>query len=214
MGILSKRAAKYYFLHGLKLSAVSIGSILCVGFVWTLSMFGVDDWNERVIRMVLQFTRYVVPYLNLCYSIYSPSWYDSMVLSMGARRKDIFYGNIIKQSVFALTNVLFFGLIALISGQTGIVEQAAMITCMSLFGGAFGLYMGHKVKKYGRVVMMAACFIFIIFYTGTSLLYIIDGNFIAKVEAYKPVLIAGAVILFGVMEVLIYRVNKKSMVVL
>lgn len=214
MGILSKRAAKYYFLHGLKLSAVSIGSILCVGFVWTLTMFGVDDWNESVIRMVLQFTRYIVPYLNLCYSIYSPSWYDSLALSMGARRKDIFYGNIIKQSVFALTNVLFFGLIALISGQTGIVEQAAMITCMSLFSGAFGLYMGHKVKKYGRVVMMAACFIFIIFYMGTSLLYIVDGGFMAKIETYKQVLIAGAVILFGVMEVLIYRVNKKSMVVL
>lgn len=214
MGILSKRAAKYYFLHGLKLSAVSIGSILCVGFVWTLTMFGEDGWDERVIRMALQFTRYMVPYLNLCYSIYSPSWYDSLALSMGARRKDIFYGNIIKQSVFALTNVLFFCLLALISGQTGIVEQAVSIACISLFGGAFGLYMGHKVKKYGRVVMMAACFIFVIFYTGTSLLYIIDGNFIAKVEAYKPVLIAGAVILFGVMEVMIYRVNKKSMVVL
>ena len=74
--------------------------------------------------------------------------------------------------------------------------------------------MGHKVKKYGRVVMMAACFIFIIFYMGTSLLYIVDGGFMAKIETYKQVLIAGAVILFGVMEVLIYRVNKKSMVVL
>ena len=62
--------------------------------------------------------------------------------------------------------------------------------------------------------MMAACFIFIIFYMGTSLLYIVDGGFMAKIETYKQVLIAGAVILFGVMEVLIYRVNKKSMVVL
>ncbi len=217
MGILSKRAAKYYFLHGLKLSAVSIGSILCAGFVWTLSMFGVDDWNERVIRvirMVLQFTRYIVPYLNLCYSIYSPSWYDSMVLSMGARRKDIFYGNIVRQSVFIFANALFFCLFVLISGQTSFIVQVLPLVCISFLSGAFGLYMGHKVKKHGRVILFLATFVFVILFNVTSILVLINDRFMAIFNAYKPFMTVGAVILFVILEVLVYRVNKKSMVVL
>ena len=214
MGILSKRVAKYYFLHGLKLAAITIGSILCAGFVWILSMFGVDDWNERVIRMVLQFMFYMVPFLNLCYSMYSPGWYDSLTLSMGARRKDIFYGNIVRQSVFIFANALFFCLFVLISGQTSFIVQVLPLVCISFLSGAFGLYMGHKVKKHGRVILFLATLVFVILFNVTSILVLINDRFMAIFNAYKPFMTVGAVILFVILEVLVYRVNKKSMVVL
>ena len=218
MNELSKRVAKYYSKQGFKLFLYVIFFMITVAIAWGLVLFGDDyDWKRKLLSMLLGYYEWIVPYLIFYYSIYAPTWHDGVAMSMGVRRKDVFCGNLIKLGTYALCNALSECLLILLSNQTEQMNRALFLMAISLAAGSLGHFMGYKVYRYGKTFMIFSAIVFIVAYFVIRVSYAINhygmaNNFLY--ERYIFVYILGSIILFGVMEMLIYKANKKSVVIM
>ncbi len=214
MSELSKRSAKYYFIGGLK--QVGIMILLQVALVVEWVVLGYDDHEnimDFVIEMLITAGAYFTIFINLLYAMYGPNWYDSMVLSMGARRKDVFWGEMIKQITFVVGNSLVYMLVVAISKEHSYMY---FILCSAVIGiavGPLGLVIGHTMKKFGKlaviiVALISGCF-------GAFLIFSVeDSKFAIKFPhiGFALVLLVGIVV-FVASEAWVYKLNKKSMVI-
>lgn len=216
MSDLFKRTAKYYFRQGIKLfSYISLG-VLAVAVMWTVTLLGEgDDWSRRLFLMLLEFFEFFMPYAAFMFSLYAATLNDGIVLSMGARRKDIFIGNLIKQGTYALCNALGYLLLALPVWEQGRIKHVLFVIAMSLAAGASGYFFGYKVDKYNNAVAAVVAIVYMLLYVLIRYSFvIIDVGFSAYAFENNVVIYAlGALLIFAGMEVLIYRANKYSSVV-
>ncbi len=212
MSDLSKRAAKYYLVQGVRLFIAVLLGMTFVGTVWILTHFGETNYVESVFYMILSLGTVFMIMMNFMYSVYSPGWYDSMVLSMGARRKDIFWGVLIKQITFSVCYAIFLSLMSILTSRPERIKSIMMSAAASLFMGAAGIIVGHAVKKCGRIVY----YIFLIIVSGVgagSMVMLEHREHVFTLgNATKYVIAMAGLLLFVIMEFVIYRLNKKSMV--
>ena len=205
MSELSKRAAKYYFIQGIKLVMVSLLVLIFGGVMWTFFSMGEANAFEHVLNMIFSFGTLFMIMLNFLYSMYSPAWYDSLVLSMGARRKDVFFGELLKQITFIIGTVLIYIILAVSLHRPEHIITILTCSIISLLMGAVGLIVGHKIKKY--VFVNAALF-------ATLGIRQADGKTLIDAHAdSRYVIVSAALLLFAILEFVVYRINKKAMVV-
>lgn len=153
MSDLSKRTYKYYFLNGMK----NYGIVLLLELVLILEwiLIGSDeDLMDFVPRMFVMVCGLFTPLMNGIYSMYGPSWYDSLTLSMGARRKDIFVGQIIRQLIMVVCNTAVVVLVGKIFLSDFFVYYAYATALVGLETGAAGLVIGHKLRRYGKIIIV------------------------------------------------------------
>ncbi|MBO4911124.1 MAG: hypothetical protein J5504_00230 [Butyrivibrio sp.] len=218
MSELSKRVVKYYFKQGFKLFAYVLLGIIPLGCVWAFMVYGNDyDWKRQLFRMLFGYCEWLVPYFIFCFSMQAPTWHDSMAMSMGARRKDVFCGNLIKQGTFALCSSFGYILLILWSRQTEQMNHVLFLLAISLASGSVGHFLGYKVYRYGRKVMLISVIAFLITYSVVRVSYTINYYHMAKMFSFEKNIFAyilGFIILFVVMEILIYKANKKCVVIM
>ncbi len=212
MSDLSKRAAKYYLVQGVRLFIAVLLGMTFVGTVWILTHFGETNYVESVFYRIFSLGTVFMIMMNFMYSVYSPGWYDSMVLSMGARRKDIFWGVLIKQITFIVCYAIFLSLMSILTSRPERIKSIMMSSAVSLFMGAAGIIVGHAVKKYGRIVYHI--FLIIVLGVGSGSLVMLEHreHVFTLGNATKYVIAMAGLLLFVIMEFVIYRLNKKSMV--
>ena len=218
MSELSKRAAKYYFVQGAK-QALFVFAFLMMMTVFNSLVFidgSVKDSFMNSIGNALRYGSYMIILCNFMFSVYGPNWYDSIALSLGCRRKDIFIGEMIKQAVFVLSN--FIVLIAL--AVIGNMDSVMVLIGTAILGfimGPLGLILGHKIKKIGRIVIIIPIMI------GAFLSATLSNVIAMRTEAFLTEgssmtgfvigFIIVAIVLYTLFEFLAYNLNKKSMVV-
>ena len=218
MSELSKRAAKYYFVQGAK-QALFVFAFLMMMTVFNSLVFidgSVKDSFMNSIGNALRYGSYMIILCNFMFSVYGPNWYDSIALSLGCRRKDIFIGEMIKQAVFVLSN--FIVLIAL--AVIGNMDSVMVVIGTAILGfimGPLGLILGHKIKKIGRIVIIIPIMI------GAFLSATLSNVIAMRTEAFLTEgssmtgfvigFIIVAIVLYTLFEFLAYNLNKKSMVV-
>ena len=214
MSDLSKRTYKYYLINGLK----NYGLILLIEMLLILEwiLIGSDeDLREYIPRMFVMVGGLFTTILNGIYSMYGPGWYDSLTLSMGARRKDIFVGQLIKQLIIVVCNTAVVAVVASIFLSKFFMYYVYATALMGLVTGAAGLVIGHKLRKYGKVVIM-------VIVSGCAILggiigvgAAIDGNakIITNVASIPPIIFPILmVLLFVGLEVWGYKLSKTMMV--
>ena len=218
MSELSKRAAKYYFVQGAK-QALFVFAFLMMMIVFNSLVFidgSLKDSFMNSIGNALCYGSYMVILCNFMFSVYGPNWYDSIALSLGCRRKDIFIGEMIKQAVFVLSN--FIVLIALeVIGNMDSVMVLIGTAILGFIMGPLGLILGHKIKKIGRIVIIIPIMIGV--FLSATLSNVIAMRREAFLTEGSPMtgfvigFIIVAAVLFTLFEFWAYNLNKKSMVV-
>lgn len=213
MSSLSLRTYKYYFIRGLKWALYMIGLQCVLVLEWVL--FGVDNGGDLlsyVLNMYISCGVLLLIIVNTMFSIYGPNWYDSIVLSMGARRKDIFWGEMIKQLVFIVANALVFITVSIVFGRTESVIYIVLAAIIGFILGPVGLIVGYSIKNYGRIVVAVIamiCGIFGAIMSGFAR----TGYSIIKFPLITiPAVFVGAIVVFVLLEVWVYKLNKKCMV--
>ena len=217
MSELSKRAAKYYFVQGIKQFLFVIGFIAMM-IVFNCLLFDQGSETEVFmdgVGMALFTGRLMVIALNFMFSVYGPNWYDSMALSLGCRRKDIFIGEMIKQAVFVLCNMILLISLATVTKQ----RHSWILVVSGIFAfvvGPLGLVVGHKVKKIGMMVIVIL--MLVTAFLGQCVVNMIGPKldvFLAEGHSCIGLVIGFiivAAVLFTIFEYWAYKLNKNSMV--
>lgn len=213
MSSLAKRSAKYFFKEGIKTLGLVLG-IECILIIEWL-IIGSDEKSlvEYVLNMFMSVGSIFIIMMNMMYSFYGPNWYDSMALSMGARRKDIFIGELIKQFTFVGGNFVALSLIAVIFQQYKYIILILISCIIAIALGPIGLIVGHKVSKYGKVIIMIIAIIGGVFGVSLAMAGFWMNEFITGFPAFTfQLVILGAIVIFGLAELWAYKLNQKSMV--
>ena len=213
MSSLAKRSAKYFFKEGLKTLGLVLGLECLLIIEWLI--IGSDEKSlvEYVLNMFMSVGSIFIVMMNLMYSFYGPNWYDSMALSMGARRKDIFIGELIKQFTFVGGNFVALSLIAVIFQQYKYIILILISCIIAIALGPIGLIVGHKVSKYGKVIIMIIAIIGGVFGVSLAMAGFWMNEFITGFPAFTfQLVILGAIVIFGLAELWAYKLNQKSMV--
>lgn len=215
MGSLANRARKFYFLQGLKLFGYVSAVQLILVFEWI--MFGTEeaDMVGFVSQNFITFNAAFMVLFNMMFSIYGPNWYDSMVLSMGARRKDIFWGEIIKQVTYTTLTAALNIIVCIVFNHTNFLGYTFVAIATAMILGAGGLVIGYKIRKYGKIVIFGILMvIFILSGIVGGLMAIGKFTVISKLGSGLLLTAVGAVavIVFILLELWAYKLNQKSMV--
>ncbi|SFU89915.1 hypothetical protein [Butyrivibrio sp. INlla21] len=218
MGELSKRAAKYYFVQGTK-QALFVLAFLAMITVLNCLVFvdgSVMDSLMDNIGSSIRYGSYMIVLCNFMFSVYGPNWYDSIALSLGCRRKDIFIGEMIKQVMFVLSDFIVLIALATVAKQEYIIVLIGFVV-LGLVMGPLGLIVGHKIKRIGRIVVLVTIMVGAFF--SAMLSNIIAMRTEAFITEGCPVtgvvigFIIVAAVLYTLFEFWAYNLNKKSMVV-
>ena len=213
MSSLAKRSAKYFFKEGLKTLGLVLGMECLLIIEWLIIGSDEESIVEYVLNMFMSVGSIFIVMMNLMYSFYGPNWYDSMVLSMGARRKDIFVGELIKQFTFVGGNFVALSLVAIILHQYKYIIIVLTTSIIAIALGPIGLIVGHKVSKYGKVIIMIIAIIGGVFGVSLAMAGFWMNEFITGFPAFTfQLVILGAIVIFGLAELWAYKLNQKSMV--
>jgi hypothetical protein len=214
MNSLGMRSARYFMVRAVKYLGVVIG----VGLFLVAEMFvvniGEPDQMEVALNWLITGPIFMALIMNVAYSLYSVSWTDSVVLSMGARRKDIFIGDIIQTIVVLGGAWLFVTIAAIITNQSAMIGFNSIVFAIGFPFGALATVVAHKLQKLGRVVMFV--FVFIAAMLGglagglSASGAVISLDWFAGLSAIT--ITGAALIIYLLLEVYIYRLNKTSMV--
>ncbi|WP_028243294.1 hypothetical protein [Pseudobutyrivibrio ruminis] len=213
MSSLAKRSAKYFFKEGLKTLGLVLGLECLLIIEWLI--IGSDEKSlvEYVLNMFMSVGSIFIIMMNMMYSFYGPNWYDSMALSMGARRKDIFVGELIKQFTFVFGNFIALSLVAVIFQQYKYIILILISCIIAIALGPIGLIVGHKVSKYGKVIIMIIAIIGGVFGASLAIGGFWMKEYVTELSGFTfPLLIVGAIAIFALAELWAYKLNQKSMV--
>ena len=212
MSELSKKSAKYYFIQGIKMMGliVALQAILCVE--WALMAKDTATLFEEISRMSIMCGIMFMILFNLIYSVYGPNWLDSLVLSMGARRKDVFVGEIIKQFTFIILNTALYLIIAVVTDSKQWLPIILISVAVAALSGAIGQVIGHKIKKYGKVYLVVIGLIAGCFGAFASVTTFLEIDVLGFLNMSTGLVIALALVLFGLFEFWTYKLGQKSMV--
>lgn len=214
MSDLSKRTYKYYLMNGLK----NYGLILLIEMLLILEwiLIGSDeDLREYIPRMFVMVGGLFTTILNGIYSMYGPGWYDSLTLSMGARRKDIFVGQLIKQLIIVVCNTAVVAVVASIFLSKFFMYYVYATALMGLVTGAAGNVVGHKLRRYGKVVIMVIVIACVILGASIGMVVALDGSpvLLTNVGSIPPAVFPILIILLFVgLEAWGYKLSKTMMV--
>ena len=214
MSSLAKRSAKYYFKEGLKALALVLGIECFLVIEWFI--LGANEKNpmDYLFQMVMSVGCIIVVMVNMMYSFYGPNWYDSLAMSMGARRKDIFLGELIKQATFVGSYMVVYIILIAIFNKYEYLLLMILSSIVSFALGPVGLVIGHKVHNHGKVIVFIIAMIagggggFIGFFSATGVSIGIES-----IGAYVIIaVLIISVIIFALFEFWAYKLNQKSMV--
>ncbi len=214
MSDLSKRTYKYYLINGLK----NYGLILLIEMLLILEwiLIGSDeDLRDYIPRMFVMVGGLFTPILNGIYSMYGPGWYDSLTLSMGARRKDIFVGQLIKQLIIVACNTAVVAVVASIFLSKFFMYYVYATALIGLVTGAAGNVVGHKLRRYGKVVIMVIVIACVILGASIGMVVALDGSpvLLTNVGSIPPAVFPILIILLFVgLEAWGYKLSKTMMV--
>ena len=147
MNSLGMRSARYFLVRAVKYLGVVIG----VGLFLVAEMFvlniGEPDQMEVALNWLISGPIFMALIMNVAYSLYSVSWTDSVVLSMGARRKDIFIGDIIQTIVLLGGAWLFVTIAAIITNQSTMIGFNSIILFKLSFKSSILCFGNPNIKS-------------------------------------------------------------------
>ncbi len=211
---LATRSNIYYAVTGLKLLGTVGACVLVLVAEFFIMYYGNDELFKYQMNTLVMLAMMFLVMFNGIFSLYSANWTDSMVLSMGARRKDIFRGQIIK-TVVAM--VLGTGVVIAAMYLTDQMDHLRIVIGMAIAAfpiSALFYALGHKIRKFGKlgfvVIIMAATIGGILFGFNAAT----PGNPLAAFvrNLNTGAIIGIAVVLYLLFELWAYKLNKKSMV--
>ncbi|SDI50803.1 hypothetical protein SAMN05421493_11664 [Pseudobutyrivibrio sp. 49] len=215
MKSLARRSAEHYFIQGIKIFGLVMGLQVILAFEFFLMGAEMTDMLGYIVQNVVAFTGMFMILFNTIYAIYGPNWLDSVVLSMGARRKDVFWGQIIQQLTFITGCVIVSLAICFIFDRKMLVGFTFLAAAASILAGVIGTVIGYKIKKFGKIVMMIIIMI----------MACLGGVVGAMAAVGKQIHISalnnglsltvigvGTIIVFILLELWAYKLNSKCMV--
>ena len=214
MSSLAKRSAKYFFKEGLKAVGIVLGLECLLVIEWFILGTDEEHFVDYLFQMVMSVGCIIVVMMNMMYSFYGPNWYDSMALSMGARRKDIFLGELIKQATFVGSYMVVYIILIAIFNKYEYLLLMILSSIVSFALGPVGLVIGHKVHNHGKVIVFIIAMIagggggFVGFGAATGLAFGAEmlGAFLITAT------VIGSIIIFALFEFWAYKLSQKSMV--
>ncbi len=215
MGDLRKRTCMYYLKDAGKmlLMAIGIEAIIVVEQI-ILSLGEEDSISSMFISAIVLFGMFIL-LLNSIYAMYGPAWTDSIVLSMGARRSDIFVGSILKEITFVGAGLIILLAACFLTSNYDLIFYSIYVCIASLVLSGIARIIGHKIKKFGKIAIMVFAVICSIFGIVAGMSMALDGFIFDwfKFSVNTSVLTWGVLlIIYGILQDIVYRLNRKARV--
>lgn len=212
---LAARSLTYYLKSSLQYFgyALGIGTLIFVEFLFIHS--GEADAIGIAFRMAVAILVMFIAMLNPMYAMYSPNWYDANVLAMGGRRKDIFWGSIIKEILFLLMGVILVSVIYVIYGTPEMIPASVYIMVGSLPFTGLARIIGHKIRKNGRVAVVIIALVAGFSAAAASTFSGLGKNIsdlLPSGGASMVLFILVAVGIYSVLQIFVHRLCSKAMV--
>ncbi|MCR5416466.1 MAG: hypothetical protein K6E79_06700 [Pseudobutyrivibrio sp.] len=204
MDTLKARTIKFYLIKSFQLVVITIGLGLLL-FVEGL-FFGIGEADQMIESINLGSTGLLIGIMLMpaMYAIYGPNLYDSLVLSMGARRIDIFWGNILKEVTFSVCSAIIICIF-------GAVIDLPNFTTLSLIVPSFGLIMSAlcrlvaiKFKNVGKLAIVVVALIS--GFVGATVGYTFEQNTLVDVFSNMNV---GLFVVLGIIGVVAYAIVER-----
>ena len=215
MKSLARRSAEYYFMQGLKMFGLIMGLQLILAIEWIIMGVEETDLIGYVTQSIVIFSAMFMVMFNTLYTVYGPNWYDSIVLSMGARRKDVFRGQIIQQvTCIALCTIVNLA-ICIIFNHVEFIGYTILSAAVAFLFGVAGTVIGYKIKRFGKVVIFIILMIITCIGAALGALTALGKDLVFTVLSSGPlfpVIGIGTIIAFILLEIWAYKLNSKSMV--
>ena len=212
---LAARSLTYYLKTSVQYIgySIAIAALIFVEFLFIHS--GEADTFGIAFRMAVSILAMFIAMLNPMYALYSPNWYDSNVLSMGGRRRDIFWGSIVKEILFILMGLIIVSAIYSIYGTPEMIPTAVYLMFGSLPFTGLARIIGHKIRKNGRIAVVVIAIVAGFSAAAVSMisnsgLYVFDFLPEGGVSMLLYILIALGI--YAVLQIFVYRMCSKAMV--
>lgn len=212
---LAARSLTYYLKTSVQYIgySIAIAALIFVEFLFIHS--GEVDAFGIAFRMAVSILALFIAMLNPMYALYSPNWYDGNVLSMGGRRKDIFWGSIVKEILFILMGLIIVSVIYSIYGTPEMIPIAVYLMFGSLPFTGLARIIGHKIRKNGRIAVIAIAIVAGLSAAAASMISnsrLYDFNFLPEGGVSMLLYILIALGIYAVLQIFIYRLCSKAMV--
>ena len=214
MASLSVRTIKHYFMRSLMLLGGCLGVLLLLSVELVLIN---SDGSLDIVKMsrtVILCEALAIFLVNSLYSLYGVSWFDSIVLSMGSLRKYIFWGEILQNNIVVCGGLIISFVGITVFNQYNISTHILMLNIMALPSAALFNIIGHKLQRYGRAVVIVLVIISTLLGGSIGASTVMDGDGIFAMIHGVPFIgvSIGAVIVFLLLEIWVYKLYKQMMV--
>ena len=212
---LAARSLTYYLKTSVQYLgySIAIAALIFVEFLFIHS--GEADAYGIAFRMAVSILAMFIAMLNPMYALYSPNWYDSNVLSMGGRRRDIFWGSIVKEILFILMGLIIVSAIYSIYGTPEMIPTAVYLMFGALPFTGLARIIGHKIRKNGRIAVIIIAVLAGFSAATASALSRVRINILDILPgdgASMLLYILIALGIYAVLQIFIYRLCSKAMV--
>ena len=212
---LAARSLKYYLGIGLQRLGITVGISALIFVEFFIIHAGEPDHIEYTVRLSLLMFSLFVMLFGPMYAMYGPNWYDSNVLMMGGRRRDIFWGVIAKEIFYVVACLIIIIVADILAGTTQLIPYGVFMIGLSLpFSGIMRI-IGHNIKKHGRLPVIILAIVAGACGAGMSMTQTMGID----VYSYLPSTVSGLSVfmliclgLYGVFQIFVYKLVSKAMV--
>ena len=215
MSDLRKRVCIHYLKDAGKMILMALGIAAIILVENLILNYGDAEMIEDMIDSAIMTFGLFILLFNGIYAMYGPTWTDSLVLSMGVRRSDIFVGNILKEITFAVLGLIVLLLACFFTANYHFMFFSIYMCVASLVIAGIARIAGYKIKKFGKVALVVLVAVIATLSGIIGMSIALDGFAFDwfKFSVNTSVLAWGAfLIIYGILQDIVYRLNSKAMV--
>lgn len=215
MSDLRKRTCIHYLKDAMKMLLLALGieAIIIVEQI-ILSVGELDSISSMFSSAIVLFGLFIL-LLNVIYAMYGPAWTDSIVLSMGVRRSDIYVGNILKEITFAGAGLIILLAACNFTGTYDLMFYSIYVCIASLVCANVARIIGYKIRKFGKIAIMVTVVICSLSGMAVGMSVALDGLVFdwLKFSVNTTIITWGvALVIYVILQGIVRRLNSKTRV--
>lgn len=212
---LAARALKYYLGIALQRLGITAGITALIFVEFLIIHSGEPNFVQTTVRLCFLMFALFAMLFNPMYAMYGPNWYDSNVLSMGGRRKDIFWCSIVKELLYESVCMVVIIVAHNIAGTTELIPYGIVLIGLSLPLAGIARIIGHNIKKHGRLPVIILALTAGAGGAAVSMIETMGVDIYSKLPSTASqlcVYLLGCLGAYAIFQIFVYKLCSKAMV--
>jgi len=152
MNVTTKKTFFYFFKTAQK--TVGLCVALCALIIGEFLILDPDFQMEGAAQRFSGYIMMLYMIIQAAWGMYAISYYDSLIMSFGAKRKDVFVGEILREMLTAIEITIMYVILQKVGGGETNPQNALIFMVVGLAAGAIMRIVGGLNLKHGRLVYL------------------------------------------------------------